>query len=189
MKTSSRRSLKEKVGLIAANSLAWLTIHMGIAFLVTRLPVTLFKPDAWLFHTRPWEKNGELYDTMFKVARWKGALPDGATWFIGGFAKARLKVANPSYLARFISETCRGESVHWLVIAVTPIFLLWNSFSSFSIMIVYALASNMPCIIAQRYNRPRLSRLLSRVQNHAGRDSSSFDDNQRSPNDTEHMGE
>jgi hypothetical protein len=30
-------------------------------------------------------------------------------------------------------------------------------------MVVYALMTNMPCIVVQRYNRPRLLRIVSRV--------------------------
>ena len=30
-------------------------------------------------------------------------------------------------------------------------------------MLIYALAVNLPCIIIQRYNRPRLQRLLDRM--------------------------
>lgn len=31
-------------------------------------------------------------------------------------------------------------------------------------MLIYALLVNLPCIIAQRYNRPRVQRLLNRMK-------------------------
>jgi len=54
----------------------------------------------------------------------------------------------------------RAEFAHWLTMAGAPVFLLWNECWAELIMIVYALAVNLPCIIAQRYNRSRLRRLI-----------------------------
>ncbi|MFW5775295.1 MAG: glycosyl-4,4'-diaponeurosporenoate acyltransferase [Chitinivibrionales bacterium] len=163
MKRQSSTTHRNVLTLVLKNSLAWFTIHMGVAWLITRLPMTLFHPEGWLFRSRKWENNGQWYNRV-GVSQWKNSLPDGATWLIGGFPKKRLRAEAPDYVQRFVRETCRGELVHWVVIALTPVFLLWNSFSSFLIMIAYALISNMPCIIAQRYNRPRLQSLLKRLQ-------------------------
>jgi glycosyl-4,4'-diaponeurosporenoate acyltransferase len=42
----------------------------------------------------------------------------------------------------------------------TPVFLVWNWWWVELLMVVYALAANLPCLLVQRYNRARLARLL-----------------------------
>ena len=79
-----------------------------------------------------------------------------------GFAKKRLRRSDPEYFDLFVKETCRGELAHWIVILLSPLFFLWNPRYAGIIMIVYALAANMPCIIVQRYNRPQLLRILAK---------------------------
>ncbi len=134
---------------------------MGLSLAISRVPATWFKPDSTLFRERRWERGGDFYTRWTAIRRWKHWLPDGASW-IGGFAKKRLASRTPAYLTAFIPETCRGELAHWLMIAATPIFFLWNPLWADGVMCGYALASNLPCIIAQRYVRARIrnSRLM-----------------------------
>lgn len=145
---------------IILDFVAWFFLHMIIAYAGTLLPVSLFGSGQWLFKTRGWERGGLLYESLFRVDRWKDRLPDGASWFTQGFAKRSLKTTAPEFLERFVKETCRGEFVHWFVILVSPLFFLFNPWYAGWIMIVYALCANLPCIIIQRYNRPRFIRIL-----------------------------
>lgn len=143
---------------------AWFVLHMLIAFSATLLPRRLFHERQWLYRTRSWEEDGMLYRRRFGVSLWKDRLPDGAAWFRSGFAKKRLRRSDPVYLDLFVKETCRGELTHWIVILLSPLFFLWNPWYAGIILIVYALAANIPCIIVQRYNRPQLLRILARKQ-------------------------
>lgn len=143
---------------IAVNTLAWLAIHLGVALAGTRLPIRLFRPEARWFRPRAWEDGGRLYERRFGIRHWKDRFPDGAAWFRGGFPKARLARRDGAYLDRFARETCRGEAVHSAVILLAPLFFLWNPPWAGGVMILYALASNLPCILIQRYNRLRLLR-------------------------------
>mgnify|MGYP006277628681 CR=1 FL=1 len=149
--------------LVAVNVLAWLVIHLGVAWAGTRLPVRLFRPSFWPFRTRKWERGG-FYETTFAVRRWKDRLPDGAALFAGGFRKASLRSASGPYLARFIAETCRGEAVHWVVLLSSALFFLWNPPAVGAVMVVYAILANLPCIIVQRYNRIRLRRITGALR-------------------------
>jgi glycosyl-4,4'-diaponeurosporenoate acyltransferase len=142
--------------LIALNAGAWLVIHLGAAWAGTRLPVRLFRPSAPCFRIRPWERRGRVYDRVLRVKAWKDRLPDGASWFSGGFPKRRLLSRDPQYLRRFLQETCRGEAVHWAVLALFPLFFLWNPWWAGLINLAYALLANLPCIVTQRYNRARM---------------------------------
>jgi glycosyl-4,4'-diaponeurosporenoate acyltransferase len=92
----------------------------------------------------------------------KDRLPDAARWFDGGFAKGSLAAHDPAYLRRFIRETWRGELCHWFALGCVPVFFLWNPWWADMVMVGYAMMANIPCILAQRYNRLRLRRLLAR---------------------------
>jgi hypothetical protein len=107
-----------------------------------------------------WEDGGRLYDRVFRVTRWKRALPDGAAWFKRGFRKKSFLSHDRAYLWRFLIETCRGELVHWVVMLCWPLFLLWNPPHVGALMLIYALLANLPFIVVQRYNRFRLQRML-----------------------------
>ena len=148
--------------LVVVNILAWLVLHLGVAWLGTRLPVSLFAPGQWLYRLRPWEDDGRVYDRLFRIKQWKDRLPDGAALFAGGFRKAGLRDVTAEYLDRFVNETCRGEAVHWVVLLSGGLFFLWNSWRVGLIMVAYAVIANMPCILAQRYNRRRLARIVAR---------------------------
>jgi glycosyl-4,4'-diaponeurosporenoate acyltransferase len=149
---------------VALDIVAWLVIHLGAAWVGTRLPNSLYKRDRWLCRPRDWERDGDLYVRVFAVKRWKHLLPDGAQLFRGGFAKKYLRDSSSMYLRTFIGETRRAEVTHWLAMLPAPIFFIWNLWPVGIFMLVYAAAANMPCIITQRYNRARLTRVVARQQ-------------------------
>lgn len=138
--------------LAAGNAAGWLVIQLGLAWAFGRLPEGWFRAPAPF----PWEHAGRCYARWCAVRRWKDRLPDGARWFAGGFSKARLASREAAYLTRFARETWRGELCHWCAIALTPLFFPWNPWWGDLVITVYAVAANLPCIIAQRYNRARI---------------------------------
>ena len=111
---------------IALDIVLWAVVHVGVSALATRLPAATFNVTGPLFRPRRWERSGAAYQTLFRVKSWKGALPDAAPWFRGGFPKKRLLSRDTAYLARFAAETARGEAAHWAIILVSPLFFLWN---------------------------------------------------------------
>ena len=143
----------------AANLLGWPILQLGIAFIAIRLPAELFADDTWLTEPRQWEYGGRIYRQYLGVRRWKTKLPDGAPWVAGSSGKA-VRGRNPECLARFLRETRRAEWAHWSMLACLPIFFLWNPPWARGVMAIYALAANIPCIFAQRYNRLVLNRVL-----------------------------
>jgi glycosyl-4,4'-diaponeurosporenoate acyltransferase len=133
---------------------------MSVSYIMARQPLASFKPDSWLYQQRSWEKNGRIYERLFRLKSWKKKLPDGAAVFKNGFEKKRLKETSQKYLLDFISETCRAELTHWIVFLFGFIFLIWNIWWVGMVMIVYATIVNIPCIITQRYNRIKLHRII-----------------------------
>ena len=146
--------------LTLLNIVAIPAIHLVISWCFTRMPAKWFDSDSQLFRARSWESGGSIYQSFFRIRSWKGLLPDAAPWF-GGFAKGKLKEKNPQYIKDFIVETCRGEAAHYAQIIGIWGMLVWNPWPVAGIvMIVYAILSNFPCMILQRYTRARLQRLL-----------------------------
>jgi glycosyl-4,4'-diaponeurosporenoate acyltransferase len=141
---------------------AWLVIHLGISYFMSRISRDRFFTYSWLYQKRAWEKNGYIYEKYFKVKSWKKWLPDGAVIFKNGFEKKKLKRFENKYFKIFSKETCRAESTHWIAMFFSLIFFIWNLWWVGIIMIVYAITVNLPCIIAQRYNRIRLNRIIGK---------------------------
>jgi glycosyl-4,4'-diaponeurosporenoate acyltransferase len=144
-------------GLVVVNTLAWLLIHLGVAGLGTQIPSQRFNPASWLFRQRRWERGGRFYEKMFAIKTWKPLLPDGAALFKSGFRKKRIRERGADYLNRFSIETCRSEAVHWIVLGSSLLFFSWNSWGVGLAMVAYGMVANLPCILAQRYNRLRLT--------------------------------
>lgn len=133
---------------------------MSFAYIITIIPTSYINIRARIYKKRDWEQHGKIYEDVFRVKSWKGFLPDGSALFKKGFRKKSMVSKDMEYLHRFVIETCRAELVHWLVIVFSPVFFIWNPIWAGFIMIIYALVANMPCIIAQRYNRIRFQRIL-----------------------------
>lgn len=146
---------------IVIDVVIWFMIHIGVVALMVRVPVHHFNPNHWLYRRRKWEKEGDFYQEVFKIKKWKRHLPDGAK-FLGtfGFRKKQLNGKSKIYFETFRAETCRAEATHWIFILFSPLFFLWNPRWVGFFMIAYALIENLPFIIAQRYNRFRFGHLL-----------------------------
>ena len=64
-----------------------------------------------------------------------------------------------------VQETCVAEAVHWGLSAAGLLCLrLWRGLWGAAISLAYFLLGNLPFILIQRYNRPRLAGLLERVR-------------------------
>ena len=144
--------------VVALNLVGWPVIQFGLAWLFIRMPEGWFAPSG----PRVWERGGRVYERWFGIKRWKDRLPDAASWFGFGFPKSTLTDLDPQYLHRFIRETWRGELCHWSALVCAPLFFLWNPLWADLVMLSYAVAANLPCILAQRYNRLRFQRVLAR---------------------------
>lgn len=141
----------------------WFVIHMGVVYFAVRIPVRFFIPNAFLFRPRNWERGGILYQKLFKIKRWKERAPDGAGFLKErGFPKKRLGNSSNAYLNAFLIETCRAEMTHWIIMLFAPFFFLWNRFWVGIIMILYAVAENIPLIMIQRYNRARFRKIMEK---------------------------
>ena len=126
------------------------------------LPRRWFHFDRGLYRTRTWEGDGALYQ-RFGIQRWKDLLPDKSRVAPGAFKKQVRSVPTPASLERFLQETCVAECVHWVLMLFSPgVLLFLHGAGGIALMLLYGL-SNIPFIMIQRYNRPRLARLYRRL--------------------------
>jgi glycosyl-4,4'-diaponeurosporenoate acyltransferase len=148
---------------VVIDIIAWFVIHMGVVYVMVRISLRRFDPESLLCRSGKWERDGHLYQDVFKIRKWKKYLPDGAP-VLGknGFPKSKLTSRQRVYFKTFLAETCRAEWTHWIIMLFAPFFFLWNTVAVGFIMIFYAAAENLPLIMAQRYNRCRFRHVLGR---------------------------
>ncbi len=140
----------------------WFIIEVTIGFICTKIPEKYFSINKFYFKTYHWEKKGRIYDDIFKVKKWKKHLIDGAALFKNGYRKKHITDMSTENLEKFIIESCRAELVHVLCILPFFVFGFFTAFPIVLYMLIYALIINVPCILAQRYNRPRIYKILRR---------------------------
>ncbi|MEC5127909.1 hypothetical protein VSU19_14180 [Verrucomicrobiales bacterium BCK34] len=151
--------------IVIANIVGIPAIHLGISWFYVRLDRNRFDPGSALYRERAWENQGRLYEKVFRIRKWKHLLPDAAPWF-DGFAKGKLNKRDPGYIRDFIAETCRSESAHYAQIPGILLTLIWNPWPVAAVvMIIYAILSNLPCILLQRFTRIRMRKLLEEIVN------------------------
>lgn len=144
----------------AAAWAAWSTV---CGYVAHRLPARVLDWDRGLLRLRHPERGGHDYERVLRIKRWKDALPEAGSLFRGGYSK---RTVTRSQLDRYVVETRRAELAHWAILALVPVFVLavsvlgmpwWLALA----MAGYGVVANVPCILVQRYNRARLSRVLA----------------------------
>lgn len=145
--------------MVALDVAVWGGWSALVGYWAHRRPAEAFARDSWLYRIRSFERGGRLYERI-GIKRWKDRLPEAGALFTGGFSKRSVRTRDRAVLERFVVETRRAEWTHWTIMAVLPVFLLWNWWWVELLMLVYAVAANGPCLVVQRYNRARLTRLL-----------------------------
>ena len=143
---------------------AWIALHFGLGYLCNRIPIQKFNSNWRFFKSFVWEKNGAIYEKLFRVRSWKHLIPQGSRVYRDSFSLQHLKTSSPAYVSLWIKESIRAEFCHWIMIIPGFFFSLWNSMTGEFWIMVYALVTNLVPIIMQRFNRPRFRILLDRTQ-------------------------
>ncbi len=150
------------IWIILINIIAWGFFHLTISYLCLIIPLNYFKKNLFWFRIFSWEKNGRLWNDLFRVKSWKKHLIDGSSIDKRSFNKTNLHGTKQDELIHFAAETKRAEMTHWLLLLPAPLFFLWNPIWAGWIMIIYAILINVPFIITQRYNRARIEAIIVR---------------------------
>lgn len=149
--------------LIGLNVFGILAAHLILAKLSIMLPAKWFEKERWWSRSFTFEDGGKFYERVFFIKKWKKYLPDGAKLFKGGFAKKNLQENSVEYYEQFILETRRAEFSHWIQILPALLFYLFNPLWASIVITVYFIFINLFPIVAQRYVRPKLTKLKNRA--------------------------
>lgn len=144
------------------NAVLWGFIHYFVSYIFLNLNDRKYFSGPLRLKSYTFEKNGSVWNKLFQVRKWKDIVPEGGQIFTGSYNKSELKDKSPAALKSFIIEINRAEVTHWMIIFSLPFVLLFNPRWTYIIHGIYALASNIPFIIIQRYNRPRFEKLYER---------------------------
>jgi glycosyl-4,4'-diaponeurosporenoate acyltransferase len=145
---------------LAIDIIIWSTWSVAAGWWASRLSDEAVAADGWLTRLRPWEREGQAYGRL-GIRRWKSWLPDLGVIF-GGRPKSLRRPRDPAEWQALAGETRRAERVHWLILAALPVEALLRGGTLLVLMAGYAVVANVPCIVAQRYNRGRLLALRRR---------------------------
>lgn len=148
--------------LFFADLFYMLFIQSLVGFIAAHLPKKVIDPQRKMYQVRSWEKDGSFYQRVFKIKNWKPIIWDAGRVFQKDFKKDHVDATNPRTLERWILETCRAEWCHWVTfLFILPLFSFNPPGMSF-FWLLYDSVLNITPIIVQRYNRPRLIRMLQR---------------------------
>lgn len=151
-----------KLLFFRVNLLIFILVSVAMTIICEKMPSSIYNYKKWLFREKKWEHGGRLYEHLFGVKRWKSKLPDISDFMKWRFNKKHLAESGSDYLSIFLTESCKSEFTHWMIILSTLLFRFWSDFTSTLFFLVLASLLNLPYIIIQRYNRPRLIHLLKR---------------------------
>lgn len=155
------------IKLFFMNALLWGMLHLLVSFFMFKVKDKHYKDTPLDLRSYPFENEGMFWEKLTRVKRWKDQLPEGSTFFKSSYDKSMLQDHTRKTIDKFYIETNRAELTHWITMLLTPIVLIFNPRWTYGIHIMYAILSNLPFIIIQRYNRPRFKKILKRYEAHA----------------------
>lgn len=141
--------------------LLYLALIGIIFFLIGRiLPKEKFSYEKFPFRSFSIEKDGRIYNSI-GIRKWKNGFPDMSRILPVLIPSKKLPIAPSSeQIKLMIQETCIAEFIHSLLslLGFGCVFI-WKSLGGWIISGLYMIG-NLPYIIIQRYNRPKLVKLL-----------------------------
>lgn len=143
----------------------YLALMGVIGFFAGRvLPKHWFCPKQFPYRSYAFEQNGKFYD-RFQIRLWQNKVPDMSKILPKLMPAKRLTGDYKEMLPRMIQETCVAELIH-LILCLTGLYCmkLWPGIGGLAVAVLHALLLNLPFIMIQRYNRPRLLRLYERIR-------------------------
>ena len=143
---------------------------MGVlAFFVGEmLPRRWFNPDAFPYRCAKWEQGGAFYEKL-RIRYWKDIFPDMSRFIPQTFRKKAGLSRDPEHVRGLILEMCSAEAVHWALIVLSLLFPALMGPSGWICFALYNLVGNIPPIMIQRYNRPRMEKMLRMMEERAAK--------------------
>ena len=127
------------------------------------MPKRWIKPEKGLFRSFAFEKNGTVYEKL-GIRKWQNKVPDISRILPFMMPAKNLSGNYEERLPVMIRETCVAEIVHIAVALLgLPCLWIWPGAGGVTVTAIFILLLNLPFILIQRYNRPRLIRLQQKL--------------------------
>jgi glycosyl-4,4'-diaponeurosporenoate acyltransferase len=126
------------------------------------IPRRIFSADRFPYAPWKWERNGAVYEKL-GIRFWKDRLPDMSRVCKKMVPKRFEAFPTAEGTERLIAETCVAEATHAVLCLVAPVIWLFWQNSVGVILSGVVIVCNLPFIMIQRYNRPRLIALQKRL--------------------------
>lgn len=139
-------------------------LGIGMFLLGRWIPRKLFHPNAGYWRCFAFEKEGRLYEKL-KIRKWHSHLPDMSRLFPRWMPPKHLQGNYSVRLETMILETCIAELVHLtLCVLGFGCVFIWPGPGGIAVSLCNLFLLNLPFVLIQRYNRPRLLRLQHRLK-------------------------
>ena len=143
-------------------SIAYLAAVSALSNLASLFSRRNFHPDKFPFRPYAFERQGRFYEKL-GVRRWKDRLPDMSK-LLRSLPRKALTSRSSERIRRLVQETCLAEAVHLaLMVLAAPVLVIWPGWRGAALAAAYVLG-NVPFILIQRYNRPRLQHLARTLE-------------------------
>lgn len=140
-----------------------------LSFVVGRvLPKHWFHGEEFPYCSYSFEKNGRIYEQLH-IKFWQSKVPDMSRICMDLMPQKKLCGTDAEQMNRMIQETCVAELIH-ILLCFSGLYCvtLWPGFGGV-VLALCNILGNLPFILIQRYNRPRLMRLLAGMERRRGR--------------------
>jgi len=142
-------------------------VYFAVTGLLSFFLGRLIPPNKMEWHCFPYklyriEKEGQIYKKI-GIHHWQNKVPDMSKIFPKLMPQKKMVTTEKNSLLRMIQETCTAELTH-VVLCLTGLYCikLWPGTGGILLAVLNIVLFNLPFILIQRYNRPRLVRLYKR---------------------------
>lgn len=136
--------------------------HVGIRLFLGEFLLLKFIPSD-IDYKRKWFQQNKFEQRIYKILRvkkWKGNMPT--------YSPDEFSTEKNSW-EQIVSATCKSEIIHGtnIIVSFVPILFtfVFGSFVAFLITSIVGACLDLVFVIMQRYNRPRLIRMIGRKEN------------------------
>lgn len=136
---------------------------MGILFFIVGrlMPKSWLRADKWPWRSFGFEQQGAIYQKL-KIKKWQNRIPDMSKLLPMVMPAKSFQPGEEERLPRMIQETCVAELIH-IVLQFFGLacIRIWQGAGGILVAVIYWIG-NIPFILVQRYNRPRLVKILNK---------------------------
>ena len=126
------------------------------------IPRCFFFPDRLPLRSFHWESEGRIYEKLY-IRKWKNRVPDMSKICKHMVPKSFDIASDSQCLKKLLYETCVAEFIHFLLIVLGfYCTVIWPGVGGIVVSLIWMIG-NIPFIIIQRYNRPKISKTFRKM--------------------------